>query len=87
MPSREIVDRVKQLQAGLRRVQPPPDQAPAVADLQRELDSVMLEPEHAPHYRTLAAKLRAAYDGLLAQHPDIAITVEQLFDELAEIGN
>jgi hypothetical protein len=75
MANREIIERVKQLHEELKS-------DPTNQDVTRQLGVVLLEPDHAPHYRSLADKLLA----LEADHPKLAASIQQLVELLTSAG-
>jgi Domain of unknown function (DUF4404) len=86
MPTPEIIERVRKLHDELGETQPDPAKQPAVEDLKRELQTVMLEPEHKPHYKSLSDKLLFHYIGLSIDHPKLAQSMQGLVDSLAAAG-
>ena len=75
MANPEIIERVKQLHAELK-------DDPTTQDVTRQLGVVLLEPDHAPHYRSLSDKLLA----LEVDHPALAGSIHRLVDLLSSAG-
>lgn len=86
MPTPEIIERVKQLHDDLSATQPDPARQPAVDELKAELQTVMLEPDHAPHYKSLSDKLLFHYVGFQIDHPKLAGSMQGLVESLARAG-
>jgi hypothetical protein len=88
MPTPAIIERVKQVQAGLAEAQPDPAKvAPSHVDaLKQQLDTVMLDPTKVAHYTSLGDKLLFAYVGFQIDHPKLASTMESLANDLAKAG-
>jgi hypothetical protein len=86
MPTPAIIERVKQVQAELGETQPDPARAPAVNTLKQALDTVMLDPTQATHYKGLGDKLLFHYIGFQIDHPKLAASMENLANELAKAG-
>ncbi len=78
MPTPEIIQRVRELHAELKAQPDPAKQQ----DVLRQLETVMLEPAHTPHYKSLSDKLLA----LEVDHPKLAGSVQQLVELLTSAG-
>ena len=88
MPTPAIIERVKQVHAGLVEAQPDPAKVATVDldALKQQLSTVMLEPTHKPHYKSLGDKLLFAYIGYQIEHPKLAAVMESLANDLAKAG-
>ena len=78
MPTPEIIERVRQLDAELAETQPNPATAPGIETLRMQVKTVMLEPEHLPHYKSLGDKLLFHYVGFQIDHPQLAAAMERV---------
>ena len=86
MPTPAIIERVKQVHAELGETVPSPAKAPAVNTLKQALDTIMLDPTQATHYKGLGDKLLFHYIGFQIDHPKLAASMEQLANDLAKAG-
>jgi hypothetical protein len=86
MPTPDIIERVKKLQDELGEVQPDTAQAPDIETLRKEIDVVLADPEHAPHYKSLGERLLFHKVGFQNEHPQLAASMESLAETLAKIG-
>ncbi len=86
MPTPEIIERVRKFNDDLGEVQPDSPHAPAAAELRQHVSSVIAEPEHTPHYRSLSDKLLFHYTGFQIDHPKLAQTMQGIVDSLASVG-
>jgi len=75
MANPEIIERVKELHAELK-------DDPTKQDVAKQLEVVLLEPEHAPHYKKLSDKLLA----LEVDHPRLAGSIQRLVNLLNSAG-
>lgn len=75
MANPEIIERVKQLHTELK-------DDPTKQDVTKQLEVVLLEPDHAPHYKTLRDQLLA----LETDHPRLAGAIQRLVDSLSSAG-
>ncbi len=86
MPTPEIIERVRKLQDELGETQPDPARAPDVDVLKQHVATVLAEPDHTPHYKSLSDKLLFHYIGFQIDHPELAASMESLVDTLAKFG-
>ena len=86
MPTPEIIERVRKLNDELGETQPDPAKAEHVAEIRRHIDTVLAEPDHEPHYKSLGAKLRFHYVGFQIDHPKLAASMESVVDQLQKAG-
>ncbi len=86
MPTPEIIERVRKLDAELSETQPNPATAPGIEALRLQVKTVMLEPEHLPHYKSLNDKLLFHYMGFRIDHPKLAAAMEGVTASLAAAG-
>ena len=82
MPTPEVIEKVRQLHAELEEQ---PD-APDLESLRKQIDTVLVEPFHAPHYHGLRDKLLFAYVGFEIDHPKIASTMQSVINSLTVAG-
>ncbi len=86
MPTPEIIERVRKLNDELGETQPDPSKAEQVAELRKQIDTVLAEPDHKPHYKSLSDKLLFHYVGFQIDHPKLATSMESLVNTLATVG-
>jgi hypothetical protein len=86
MPTPEIIERVRKLNDELGETQPDPAKAEHVAELRRHIDTVLAEPDHRPHYKSLGDKLLFHYVGFQIDHPKLAASMESVVDQLQKAG-
>jgi len=86
MPTKAIIERVRELKAELAKTEPHPSTAADFEAIEKQVDTVLLEPGYAPHYLSLRDKLLYAYDGFELRHPKLAGLFENVTTELAEVG-
>ena len=88
MPTPAIIQRVKQVHDELGEAQPDFSKAPDVdvGAIKQQLATVMLQPDHKPHYDKLGDKLLYAYVGFQIDHPKLAASMETLANELSKAG-
>ena len=82
MPTPEIVERVRKLHEDLSET---PDH-PGAAELKLATQTVIAEPDHHPHYKTLSDKLLFHYVGFQIDHPKLAQSMQGIVDSLAAAG-
>lgn len=83
MPTPDVIDKVRQLRAELATA---PSASPEAERITQQLDSVLIEPGHAPHYAGLGERLRAAAAGLEAEHPQLAAAMMTVVNALSATG-
>lgn len=83
MPTPEVLDQVRQLRAQLVAARP---DSPEATHLAQQIDALLAEPAHAPHYAGLGERLRAAATSLEAAHPDLAAAMTRVVDALSAAG-
>ncbi|GEM_PF-3569015 len=86
MPTPEIIERVRKLNEELGETQPDPAKAEHVAELRKQIDTVLAEPDHKPHYKSLSDRLQFHYVGFQIDHPKLATSMESLVNTLATVG-
>jgi len=86
MPTPSVLEGVKAVRDQLQETQSNASGAGNVDAIKRQLDAVLLEPQHKPHYRALRDKLREAYGGFLTDHPALAAAMDSLANELSKAG-
>ena len=74
----EIIQRVRKLHAELKAAA----RSGETRGRARQLETVMLEPQHAPHYNSLSDKLLA----LEVDHPKLAGSMQRLVELLSSAG-
>jgi hypothetical protein len=82
----DIIERVRKLNDELGETQPDPARAPHVAEIKQHIATVLAEPDHKPHYKSLSDKLLFHYVGFQIDHPKLASSMESLVDSLAKAG-
>ncbi|CAN5287274.1 hypothetical protein BH11MYX1_BH11MYX1_55040 [soil metagenome] len=86
MPTPEIIERVRKLHDELGETQPDPAKAEHVAELRKQIDTVLAEPAHEPHYKSLSDKLLFHYVGFQIDHPKLAASMESIVDQIQKAG-
>jgi Domain of unknown function (DUF4404) len=86
MPTPEIIERVRKLNDDLSATAPDPAKEVAIADIQKQLQTVLVEPAYKPHYKTLSDKLLFHYVGFQIDHPQLAGAMEGLANSLTAVG-
>ena len=87
MPTPEILAKVRDLHKQLAETPDLPTHVkPDVAAIQKQIDTILLEPEHVPHYTSLNDRLLFAYVKLEVDHPALAKTMVDLTNTLAAAG-
>lgn len=86
MPTPSVIEGVKVVHSQLGEVRPTAGESSNVDVLQRQLETVILEPEHKHHYESLGERLRAAYADFSSNHPSLAASMESLANELSKAG-
>jgi hypothetical protein len=86
MPTPPIIDKVRQLRDELGATEPRPETQPELDELSRAVETVMLEPEHEPHYASLGERLRGAMADLQLHHPTLAGAMQQVVSALDSVG-
>jgi hypothetical protein len=83
MPTPDVIEKVRQLRAELATARPA---SPEAEHLTKQLDTVLVEPDHAPHYAGLGDRLRSAAAGLEAEHPQLAAAMTTVVNALNAAG-
>ena len=89
MEQEQLHERLKQLHAELRKVSAVDEESRALLQkLEDDIQAVLaIDPiEHPRRYRRFGEGLRESIERLEASHPDLALTMGQLADMLANIG-
>ncbi len=86
MPVPGVIEKVRQLHAELGDTQPNPATQPELDSLKAAVATVMLEPDHAPHYTSLKDRLLFAYVGFEIDHPKLAEAMQQVMVALNAAG-
>ena len=87
MPTKDVIDKVRGLDAELAKAPEVPAQArPEVDSTRKQLATILIEPGHAPHYAGLADRLRRLYAYLEADHPRLAGAVSGVLESLSDAG-
>jgi hypothetical protein len=84
MPIPFVIAKVRHLHQTLAETPPPAH--PAVGEVAKAVDTVMVDPEHEPHYEGLREKLAAATRAIEAQHPKLAAAMEAVVQSLSTAG-
>jgi translation initiation factor 2B subunit (eIF-2B alpha/beta/delta family) len=83
MPTPELIESVRQLRTRLAETQ---SAAPEAEHIANQLDSVLTDPAHAPHYEGLSDRLRSASAGIESRHPQLAASMNALINALNAAG-
>jgi hypothetical protein len=83
MPTPEVIEKVRQLRAELAATGPSGPEADRIA---KQIDAVLGEPAHAPHYEGLGDRLRTAVAGLEIDHPQVAAAMTSVLNALNAAG-
>ncbi len=86
MPTEIVIQKVRELRDELAQTQPDPRALPQVEALKQAVDTVMLEPTHVPHYKSLSDKLTFAYVGFEIDHPKLAAAMQGVKQSLLAVG-
>lgn len=86
MPTPPVLEGVKAVRDQLGAAQPPVAGTAEVNAIKRQLETVLLEPQHTPHYEALRLKLREAYGSFVTDHPTLAAAMDSLANELSKVG-
>jgi hypothetical protein len=81
MPTPDVIEKVRQLRAELATAA-----SPEAAHITQQLDTVLVEPNHAPHYAGLGERLRTAAAGLEAEYPQLAAAMMTVVNALNATG-
>lgn len=84
MPTPSVLEGVKAVRSQLGEAQSTPTEQ--VDAIKRQLETVLLDPEHKPHYESLRHKLREAYGSFVTDHPTLAAAMDSLATELSKAG-
>jgi CHASE3 domain sensor protein len=79
MPTPEIIERMRQLRSQLA-------DNPDAAHIATELDTVLVEPAHAPRYEGLRGRLQAASASIESRHPQLAASINTVINALNTAG-
>lgn len=83
MPTPDVIEKVRQLRAALSMARPASPEADRIT---QQLDTVLVEPAHAPRYAGLGERLRSAAAGLEAEHPQLAAAMTTVVNALNAAG-
>ncbi len=86
MPTPAIIERMRELHTELGETQPTPATAEELARIKQQVDTVMLQPDHAPHYKGLSDRLLFAYVGFQIDHPKLAGLMQGVATSLSNAG-
>lgn len=87
MPTPDIIEKVRQLHREIAETPDLPQHVqPDVSAIQKQIDTIMLEPDHVPHYTTLNDRLLFAYVKLEIDHPNLAKAMQSVSNALAAAG-
>lgn len=86
MPTPPVLEGVKAVRDQLAEAQAEIATAPSIEAIKHQVETVLLEPNHRPHYEHLSDRLRAAYASFVSDHPSLAAAMDSLANELAKIG-
>ncbi len=83
MPTPEIIQKVKDLH---QQIADTPNAPADATQIQKQLDTILVQPEHAPHYASLSDRLRDAYVKFQTDHPRLARAMVDLDRALDAAG-
>ncbi|HET9623511.1 MAG TPA: DUF4404 family protein [Kofleriaceae bacterium] len=83
MPTPDVIAKVRDLRAELAAARPA---SPEAARIATQIDTVLAEPAHAPHYEGLGDRLRAEVAGLEGEHPKVAAAMNSVINALLAAG-
>jgi hypothetical protein len=87
MPTPQIIQKARDLQKQIAETPDIPTNAqPDASAIQQQIDTIMLEPSHVPHYTSLNDRLLLAYVKLESDHPKLAAAMVDLTNALAAAG-
>lgn len=87
MPTKDVIDKVRGLDAELAKAPEVPAEArPDVDEVRHQLATILIEPAHAPRYAGLSDRLRRLYAYLEADHPRLAGAVSGVLESLSDAG-
>ena len=87
MPTKEVIDKVRELDTALAKAPAVPAQArPDAEEVRQQLATILVEPSSEPRYHGLTDRLRRLYAQLETDHPMLAGAVSGVIDSLAEAG-
>lgn len=87
MPTPEIIQRVKALQQRIAETPDLPSHVqPDISAIQKQIDTIMLEPDKVPHYTSLNDRLLLAFVKFQVDHPKLASAMVDVTNALAAAG-
>ncbi len=87
MPTPEIIEKVRQLRQQLAETPDLPNHVrPDVSAIQKQIDTILLEPDHVPHYTSLNDRLLYAYVKFEVDHPNLAKAMQNVSNALQAAG-
>ncbi len=87
MPTPEILEKVRQLHQQIAETPDLPNHVqPDVSAIQKQIDTILLEPDHVPHYTSLNDRLLYAYVKFEVDHPELAKAMQGVSNALQAAG-
>jgi hypothetical protein len=87
MPTPEIIQKARDLHKQLAETPDLPSNVqPDASAIQKQIDTILLEPDHVPHYTSLNDRLLFAYVKFQVDHPKLAAAMVDLQASLAAAG-
>ncbi len=87
MPTPEIIEKVRELRQQIAETPDLPSHVqPDVSAIEKQIDTILLEPAHVPHYTSLNDRLLFSYVKLEIDHPNLAKAMQSVSNALAAAG-
>ena len=88
MPTPAIIQKVRDLRKQIAETPDLPTHVqPDASAIQQQIDTIMLQPDHVPHYTSLNDRLLLAYVKFQVDHPKLAAAMIDLQSALAAAGS
>lgn len=87
MPTPEIIAKVRELHQQIAETPDLPQHVqPDVSAIQQQIDTILLEPDHVPHYTSLNDRLLYSYVKFEIDHPQLAKAMQSVSNALQAAG-
>lgn len=87
MPTPEIIQKVKDLQQQIAETPDLPTHVqPDVTAIQKQIDTILVDPSHVPNYSSLNDRLLLAFVKFQVDHPKLADAMVNVTNALANAG-
>ncbi len=83
MPTPEVIEKVRQLREELATARPASPEAERIA---KQIEAVLAEPEHGPHYDGFGDRLRDTATSVEREHPKLAAAMTSVLNALSAAG-